>query len=495
MRTRSVQITLVIMFLVLLLPGSGAAQSPAPATPAAALVGTAFTYQGFLRGPGGSAVAGTCDFQFSLFDDAAAGSQVGSTITISSLNLVDGRFTVQLDFGGQFTGEGRWLQVGVRCPAGSGGYTTLTPRQTITPGPYALALPGIRTVPAQDTVNIIAGSIGNGTSAIGATISGGGNAAQPNYVYSDYGTIGGGVNNRAGSNISIYLTPYATIGGGANNLAEGYGATIAGGVNNSVTGGNSTIIGGYGNIVSGAYSTVLGGSDNEISGDGSVAGGHRAKAIYEGTFVWADNSTVDFASTGPKQFFVRASGGVYFYASPNGDNGGHCILPANGTGWSCSSDVNLKENFASVDPQTILDQLAGMQITRWNVKDQDASIQHIGPAAQDFFAAFGLGDDERLISTTDAQGVALAAIQGLYQINREQQAKIQAQKSEIEALQRHQSDLEARLERLEAAQGKSAPASAPLSGAALPAWLIVAGAILGGTTFWQTTRVLGGRRK
>jgi trimeric autotransporter adhesin len=56
-----------------------------------------------------------------------------------------------------------------------------------------------------------------------------------------------------------------------------------------------------------------------------------------------------------------------------------------------------------------------MSIATWNWKSQDASIRHMGPMAQDFHAAFGLGETDKGISTMDADGVALAAIQGMHQ--------------------------------------------------------------------------------
>ena len=104
----------------------------------AAPFGTAFTYQGQLR-QAGVPVNGTCDLQFTLFDAATGGAQVGAMLAATGVALVDGRFTVQLDFGGAaFDGNGRWLQIATRCPAGSGSFTPLDPRQPLSPSPYAI---------------------------------------------------------------------------------------------------------------------------------------------------------------------------------------------------------------------------------------------------------------------------------------------------------------------------------------------------------------------
>jgi len=78
------------------------------------------------------------------------------------------------------------------------------------------------------------------------------------------------------------------------------------------------------------------------------------------------------------------------------------------------SDRNAKANFSNVNTRQILEKLTGLPIQKWNYRTDPTSIHHIGPTAQDFQAAFELnGDDDVHISSVDAQGVALAAIQGL----------------------------------------------------------------------------------
>jgi hypothetical protein len=101
----------------------------------------AFTYQGQLRDAGGP-VNGTCDLRFILWDTAIGGSQVGSIVTLEGVEIEDGLFTARLDFGGSdvHNGSARWLEAAVRCPAGSGGYVTLSPRQELTGAPAALSL-------------------------------------------------------------------------------------------------------------------------------------------------------------------------------------------------------------------------------------------------------------------------------------------------------------------------------------------------------------------
>jgi hypothetical protein len=119
-------------------------------------------------------------------------------------------------------------------------------------------------------------------------------------------------------------------------------------------------------------------------------------------------------------------------------------LAAGGNAWAPVSDRAAKEDFAPVDGAEILERLATLPIETWKLRGQEPSIRHMGPMAQDFYAAFGLGESDRPISTVDADGVALAAIQGLYHLVQVQAAHLTAQQGQIAAL-------EARLAVLEAA--------------------------------------------
>jgi len=105
------------------------------------------------------------------------------------------------------------------------------------------------------------------------------------------------------------------------------------------------------------------------------------------------------------------------------------------------SDRNKKENFAPVSARDTLAKVAALPITRWNYKDEPGT-PHIGPVAQDFYAAFGMGADDQRIATVDEEGVALAAIQGLNQKLEEEASANQAKDAEI-------GELKDRLDRLE----------------------------------------------
>jgi hypothetical protein len=99
---------------------------------------------------------------------------------------------------------------------------------------------------------------------------------------------------------------------------------------------------------------------------------------------------------------------------------------------SAASDRTLKEGFAPVDSRTVLAGVVSLPIERWSYKGETA--RHLGPMAQDFAAAFGLGQDDRHIFPLDAAGVALAAIQGLHGLVQAQAAHLQALDGEVAAL-------------------------------------------------------------
>jgi hypothetical protein len=116
-----------------------------------------------------------------------------------------------------------------------------------------------------------------------------------------------------------------------------------------------------------------------------------------------------------------------------------CTLPSGSGDLQCNgfvalSDRGAKTNFATVDAISVLERLAGIPIESWSYR-QDAAVTHIGPVAQDFRAAFGLGADDTHINTVDADGVAMAAIQGLYQLVREKDAQIVSLESRLSTVE------------------------------------------------------------
>lgn len=132
--------TIIILLLLALIISSGASAdyttNSLRLAPTFDIVGTGFSYQGYIE-KNGSPANGTFNFDFRLFNDVSAGGQIGSTITQSGVVVSDGLFTVILDFGDVFDGTALWLEIHVQGP-GDPGFTTLGPRQPITPTPYSI---------------------------------------------------------------------------------------------------------------------------------------------------------------------------------------------------------------------------------------------------------------------------------------------------------------------------------------------------------------------
>ncbi len=116
------------------------------------------------------------------------------------------------------------------------------------------------------------------------------------------GTINFGTNNQ--------VLGTGALVAGTNDTANGNWATVSGGRNNSSSGDGAAIAGGFNNKASAVASTVIGGELNEASGLYSVAAGYRAKAIYDGSFVWADAAVdSDFVAPDYNTFAIRAKNG------------------------------------------------------------------------------------------------------------------------------------------------------------------------------------------
>ncbi|MEW6209158.1 MAG: tail fiber domain-containing protein [Acidobacteriota bacterium] len=143
----------------------------------------------------------------------------------------------------------------------------------------------------------------------------------------------------------------------------------------------------------------------------------------------------------------RSTGGG---RSSGGRSGGtYCTCNKICTCIPVPSDRNVKDEFETIDPLLILQRLSELPIQKWNYKWDDAAIRHIGPMAQDFAAAFDVGEDDKHIHPVDAQGVAFAAIQGLYRMTQEKQRQIETLKEQLCAQQEENDTLRRRIEALE----------------------------------------------
>ncbi len=441
--------------------------------------GTAFTYSGFLTDQGGPA-NGVYDFEFRVFDAVSGGAQQGSLVTINDLGVTNGLFTVPLDPGANvFTGPARWLNMAVRPGVSTGAYTNVVPRQPITAAPYAVYAGGASAAGVTGTLP---------STALSGTYGGVVNFSNVNNTFAGNG---GGLTNLNSTNLvgtiadarlstNVALLNGTNVFTGTNRFA---GVVVATNVNNQFTG---TFTG------NGAGVTNLNVNATNFNGVAKLTGGNT----FSGTQIFT-NGNVGIGTTNPGAKLdvngtIAASGAylsgsgaatltfsdalndagkswVLFDAYYGAGNFGIArydpalggfpsdrnivITPAGNVGIgkadpatkldvagevtcvavNLTSDRNAKEDFKPVSSREVLAKVAALPITEWQYKKQ-SDARHIGPMAQDFHAAFGTGRDDKHIASVDADGVALAAIQGLNEKLEEKSAEVESLKQSVAEL-------------------------------------------------------------
>ncbi|MCH8904375.1 MAG: tail fiber domain-containing protein [Bacteroidetes bacterium] len=227
-----------------------------------------------------------------------------------------------------------------------------------------------------------------------------------------------------------------TTASGSNSIAIGFQnnatatSSVALGNNNTASAQRSFAIGTL-NTASGDYSTVIG-YLSKVDTSYCLALGRKARTNKKiGSIVIADGYNGYLDADTDYQLMIRASGGTKIYSNTALSAG--VSLASGGGSWSSISDKNKKENFIVEDPELVLQKIANMEINSWNYKSQDDSIRHIGPFAQDFRAAFGLGEDDVTINTVDIDGINMIAIQALEKRTNEL-ANMQSRVTELELL-------------------------------------------------------------
>ena len=345
----------------------------------------------------------------------------------------------------------------------NGGYAgTIAGGQSNTNNGYAATIGGGQGNAVLNQTTTIGGGWGNLSSGFVSTVGGG----YLNRGLGDYATVGGGNNN-------VATAGYGFVGGGGGNTAGGFYATVSGGYGNSANGYSATANGGADNSASGNYATVSGGYSNIAAGDFSFAAGAGANAAGNRSFVWNSFPNPNYA-VGTNEFFVFAENGfsidynnqtlfgggdrwVYIGKGKVGFPGTPATIStwngaylSDGGLWTSSSDRARKENFAAIDPRSVLEKVAALSIQTWNYTNEPPTMRHLGPVAQDFHAAFGLnGRDDKHIADIDEGGVALAAIQGLNQKEEANRAALKAREAEIQELKLQNLALSKRLTELE----------------------------------------------
>ena len=173
---------------------------------------------------------------------------------------------------------------------------------------------------------------------------------------------------------------------------------------------------------------------NAARGFASFAAGRYARANHDGSFVWSDSAASTAESvytTNSDQFRARARGGVWFYSDGAKTHG--VRLPPSGDDWYSIGSYFAGGKSRPVDGRALLEKLASLPVREGEPADGGEGTRSIGPTARDFHAVFGYGPEDG-ISRGDVDGVALAAIQALYEEVQQLRATNTAQQVEIEGL-------------------------------------------------------------
>jgi hypothetical protein len=314
-------------------------------------------------------------------------------------------------------------------------------------------------------LNVASGSFG------GAAVGGG----RFNIASGDHSTVPGGFSNLASAQFSFaagqqavathtgaFVWADSTAGSFSSTANNQFSVRAGGGARFQTSGagmsvdGNSVALRTGGNTFSGNQNFT--GANAIITLDNTVdIYAKNTSGAVEGLLTgrWSDNAT----------YFTYGSGGLFIrnnvstptmFVTSGGNVGIGTLSPTNklhvAGGITCTalvqtSDRNAKENFAPVSPQEVLSKVAALPITTWNFKDMKDG-RHMGPMAQDFYAAFGLGGSDATITSVDPDGVALAAIQGL---NEKVEGEKKKAESEMQELKAANADLKQQLEEIKAA--------------------------------------------
>jgi hypothetical protein len=337
-----------------------------------------------------------------------------------------------------------------------------------------------------------------------STIAGGGD----NRAYVQGSTVGGGTQNEASDD-------YATVAGGQNNTATGEFSTIAGGVNNTCSGQVATIAGGEQNIAAQPGATIAGGADNRVSGNafGSTIGGGVTNEIdcpggfcdaavisggsnniirasvgaipggelniiglnahasfaagsyaqvgdgHYGTFVWSDGTGANhFTSTGPRQFLVRASGGLAINVNdPLGFTlavNGEAAKPGGGS-WAAYSDARLKTDVRPI--AGALDQVLGLRGVEFEYSAEAIESGRGRPGTQVGFLAQEVeqvlpdwvGEDAAGFKHLTERGATALLVEALRELRAEKDREISDLTTRLAQRETDIDELRSRLERLE----------------------------------------------
>lgn len=317
------------------------------------------------------------------------------------------------------------MAVGANTVA-SGTYSTAMGKDTTANGVASTAVGQGTTASGQSStaMGLQAWASGDGATAIGiSTTASAGGATAMGQISVASGPASTAMGSSVASGLAATAMGKGTTASGANSTAIGH-SSVAGGISSVAMGDTANAAADF-SIAMGSNATADGKYSMAVGRNVSTGG-------YIGSFIYGDASSARGTSSNSahNQFMVLASGGVTLATSPAGLAGTGAVLAPGSSSWAVLSDRNAKTAIQSVDTREVFRRVVAMPMKTWQYKTQDSKYRHMGPMAQDFYAAFQLGESDKGIDTVDADGVALAAIQGLNALLAEKEAKTTARLEE-----------------------------------------------------------------
>ncbi len=364
-------------------------------------------YQGQLTSPTGTPLDTTVAMTFNIWPTPTGGVSVW-TETHPAVSVTNGLFNVQLGSITTLTdifSVNRWLGITIQDDP------EMTPREQLLSVAHAYR------------VGTVDGASG-GTISGNVNIAGKANIGSGNVNSGSFAFVAGQNDTASGS--------FSTVSGGFGNSASGTDATVGGGSGNTASAISATASGGSGNSASGIASCIPGGANNICSGVGSFTCGNNAHSIGDSSFVFNDGRYGGNIGGQARRFIVIASDGSFIHTNSTATLGAQ--LPANATAWVAICDSTKKNRYGQINTSEVLSKLSQIPIETWSYKDDPNHVKHIGPMAQDFYAAFHVGESDTTISTLDPDGVALASIQELAKRNSALEAEVAELKQLVEQM-------------------------------------------------------------
>lgn len=446
------------------------------------------SYHGQLS-DGGRPANGRYDLQISLYSSANAGSLLGYPTTLEDVEVINGQFRVELEAPSAAHNSPAWLQAAVRDGTSNGAFNEIAGREKVTLAPLIGACwsttgdtgsnPAVNFLGNTDNQTLVLSSPQGVRINQPGQISGGADLvvnARPTSgdADSDINLI-----SRSGKTAAMYVRdgsgnlviassatssgleffssyaaavqndgrPVAVFDGRLRLLAAGSGATdTSGGIwlddetpQRSYMGRGDNAANWTGVFADGVW-RMAAHDDGLVTINTTVETLTGADLVLGARPVGGDADTdMAWVTRGGRlgRMYLNNATGSFHLNALNVTAGSNYLTMGNGASlsnggvWTNASSRELKEGFAAIDPGAILAKVLTLPITTWSYKTSTEGT-HIGPVAEDFKETFGFAGDGKSIPTVDADGVALAAIQGL-------NAKLEAENA----------DLRARLERIE----------------------------------------------